>query len=193
MCGKNNGCIRTKKTDVTSNYTSHHFLQPQEFADTVAFFSSFATAAVAGCQTNLANSFHNLGGLDLHGLMKTRVSKPKSPANPSKCNCARASKKNPTRSGIESKSLAESTNATELNATTSSSLLEVCTSCVTKMRSGQRVTHEFVGLRFLWLCRSFPHSMHIHSELLGLMDEDPVVGAFKAVLFAHAWCCVSMC
>jgi len=65
VCGKNNGCIRTQKTYATSNYTTQHFLQHQKFADTVALRSTFTTAAVAGCQTNLATSFHSFGGFDI--------------------------------------------------------------------------------------------------------------------------------
>ena len=53
------GSIPTAKKDVTSKCT------------TAALCSSFAITTLAGCQTSLANSFHNLGVKDVHGLKKT--------------------------------------------------------------------------------------------------------------------------
>ena len=62
---------------------------------------------------SLANSFHGLGGLSLHGLSMTRASKPKTPAKLRKCCCARASTKSPTHGGIESQWLPVSSSVRE--------------------------------------------------------------------------------
>jgi len=80
------GAIRVGN-NVTSHRTSHaHFNSKSSL--TVALFSSFANMTMAGCQTNRANSFHYLGGLDVCGLRELCVSKLRSPANKCECACA---------------------------------------------------------------------------------------------------------
>jgi len=54
-----------------------------------------------------------MDGFSMHGLKKTRGSKPQFPAKPSKCGLAWASEKNVTRCGIKSTSLSVSSSATE--------------------------------------------------------------------------------
>jgi len=49
---------------------------------------SLATAAMAGCQTNLANSFHNLGLLGVHGPQEIQLIELKSTTELSKFDCA---------------------------------------------------------------------------------------------------------
>ena len=65
----------------------------------------FATTTMSGCQTSLANSFHNLGVFDVHGLKKTRLSRVGFLAKSNKRDFSCASAKYPRHSASRSKSI----------------------------------------------------------------------------------------
>ena len=67
----------------------------------------------------------------------------------------------------------------------------MCISYVTKCdRVSESLKKMLTCDLFTYLCSGIAQSMHTN-ELLGMMDEAPVVGACQDFVYAHAWCWIT--